>query len=215
MSPAATQHAAQQVSRANVFSAAPILCLVLVLFPAVGSADTLISFGNMLPSTGTINGNTVSGVGFDTINGITVNNFVEAYSNGVLTFSVGGGGNLETTGTFSNVSGTFLTINETAPTFGTNPQSVNLFTTVTSFSVSSALLSDLGLPSLVQLDSAPLTTEISVTSQANGNVISTNAIFAFQSPLMTQAPEPATLSMLGLGLLGAGWLGLRRRERVA
>jgi MYXO-CTERM domain-containing protein len=200
MPPAATH----RTRMAAVFFVASVLSMLLV-FPAAGSADTLVSFSASGSSNGTISGSTVSGVTFNTIaEGATVtsvNSFIEAYSSGVLTFAVSGGGNLG--GAFSNVSGTFITIDESAPTFG--GMTVSLLTTVTSLNVSPALLSDLALSGFI-LD--PVQSTVSVT-QMSGSVISTNAVLAFQS---VATPEASTGSMLGVGLLVAGWLGLRRRK---
>lgn len=202
--------ASQRMIMVSAFSVALVLCLILVLFPATGSADTFVSFSNGAnPSTGTVSGSTVSGVMFDTIlevpglplSGVPVNNFIEAYSGGNLTFTVSGPGNLG--GSFSNVTGTFITINETPPTFGGT--AVNLLTTVNTLNVSSTLLNDLAL-SGYKLD--PVQSTISLT-QIGGNVVSTNMQLAFQN---VAVPEASTLSMLSVGLLVAGWLGIRRKK---
>jgi len=89
--------ASQRMPKAGIFAVAPVLYLVviLILFPGTGSADTLIAFSNSGPSTGTLSGNTVAGVTFNTIDSTAVNNFIESYSNDVLTFVVSGGGILQ------------------------------------------------------------------------------------------------------------------------
>jgi hypothetical protein len=201
---------AQRIRRAAVFPTASALSLILILLPAAGNADTVLSFSEVgFPSNGTVSGNTVSGVTFNTIfvgaTSYTVNNFIEAYSNGVLTFTVSGGGSLAASGMFSNVSGTtpFITINEAAPVFGNT--SITLLTAVTSLSVSAAFLGDLGLTGLATLDSASSTVAV---SQSNGNVFSTNVILALQS---LSVPEASTFSMLAVGLLGAGLARIRRK----
>lgn len=195
----------QRIRPASVFAFASALFVGLVLFPGTSSAETILAFSYSGQTTGTITGNTVSGILFNTIGSAAVNTFVEAYSNGVLTFSVSGPGNLAASGTFSNVSGTFITIDETAPTFGTNPATDNLFTSLTGFTLSSAFLGDLGLPSTSHID--PLATEISATTQANGSVFSSNTQLAFV------VPEPSTLSLLAFGVLGAS-MALVRRKKV-
>jgi len=197
------------IRMATIFPVASVLSLILVLFPATGSAETIVVFSASGTPTGTISGNTVSGVNFNTINinagaGILVNSFVEAYSNGALTFSVIGSGNLG--GIFSNVSGQFITINEPPPTFGTNPASDSLFTSVNSLGVSAAFLGDLGLPANAGLD--PAATVITASTQANGTVFSTSDELGFAGT----APEPSTVSMLALGLFGVLVARVRRKK---
>lgn len=193
------------------------------MFPATGSASVIFSFGSTIPTGGTISGgNTLASMSLNefVLNGVTYQNGVggatvsvtEAYSNGKLTYT----GNVSDGSDFTALTGTFLTINETASFPASYPGTVNLYSSVTSITATTALTSDLGLTGTnipVSVINVPQT-NLSVSTTATGTGTSTQSVTSYADTITLTTPEPSSFAMLAFGLFSAGIFLMRRNKLV-
>jgi hypothetical protein len=180
------------------------------LVPAGASASTIFTFSN-LPSTGTYN--TTTGVTSITFNSLNINGsstsgtFTETYTNSTGILTIAG------TDATLGLSGTLITIQDSPAVTVAASTTINLYGAVSSITFnSSTFASDLGLtgvtsvlPSSVIAENFGITTQAAVSNSAQVS----SSVASLTLPVST--PEPSTFAMLGLAMIAAGCIPVRRK----